>query len=125
MERLRQVVGAEGLQIPLPIMLSMGFKLGTGVVLELESNRIRVLPVAKSQEEIENMALRTLLKHLGDAVKVSVVRSPKGWDVSVYGTGLSKPLGQLIYTPAGELLPHCSTSFEMMRNVALEAYANL
>ncbi|MGB0385026.1 MAG: hypothetical protein ACPGWR_09405 [Ardenticatenaceae bacterium] len=123
MERLRQVVGTEGLQIPWPIMQQYGFKPGAGVVLELESNSIRILSATKSTEEIENQALRTLLKHLGDAVTVTVVPSNEGWCVSVYGSGLSESLGRLVYTPAGELLAHRSTPFVVMRNVAMEAFA--
>lgn len=124
MERLRQIVGTEGLQIPWPIMQQYGFKPGAGVVLELESNGIRVLPAIKSKEEIENQALRTLLKHLGDAVTVTVVPSHEGWSVSVYGAGLSEPLGRLLYTPAGELLAHRSTPFVVMRIVSMGAFAN-
>ena len=78
----------------------------------------------KSKQEIENQALRTLLKHLGDAVTVTVAQGNEGWRVSVYGAGLSEALGHLVYTPAGEPLAHRSTPFVVMRNVAMEAFAN-
>ncbi|MBM3749314.1 MAG: hypothetical protein FJW34_26440 [Acidobacteria bacterium] len=45
MERVRQVIGTEGLQIPLPIRQRYGLQPGGGVVLELgTTEEIRILP---------------------------------------------------------------------------------
>lgn len=118
MERVRQVVGTEGLQIPLLIMQRYGLQPGTGVVLELRTDEIRILPAVPGQEEIENRALRYLLVHLGDAATVEVERDNSDWYVSVYGAGIADPLGRLVYSPAGELLLDRSTPVEKMRQRA-------
>ncbi len=120
MERVRQIVGSEGLQIPLLIIQRYGLQPGAGVVLELETDEIRILPAVPGQEEIENRALRYLLAHLGDAAIVKAERRNGDWHVSVYGAGIADPLGRLVYSPAGELLPDRSTSVEEMRQRATE-----
>lgn len=120
MERVRQVVGTEGLKIPLLVMERYGLQPGTGVVLELGADAIRIVPSAVAQEEIENRALRYVLTHLGDAATVKAEReteSPRGngnWRVSVYGASIAKPLGWLVYSPAGEILPDRCTPLEEM-----------
>lgn len=122
--RFHQVVGHDGVQIPLPIMQQYGLQPGAGVVFELEANGIRILPAVMKQEEIENIALRTLFTHLGDAVIVDVTSVDHDWYASVYGVGLDKKLGELVYSATGELLPSRSTPIERMRQKALEVIGN-
>ncbi len=120
MECVRQVVGSEGLQIPLLIIQRYGLQPGTGVVLELETDGIRILPAAPGQEEIENRALRYLLAYLGDAATIKVERDDGDWHVSVYGADIADSLGRLVYSPAGELLLDRSTPVEDMHQRAIE-----
>jgi len=115
MERVRQVIGTEGLLIPLPIMQRYGLQPGGGVVLELGTEEIRILPAVPGGEEIASRALRHLLVHLGDAATVKAEKSNGDWHVSVYGAGIVEPLGQLVYSPAGELLLDRSTPLEELR----------
>lgn len=120
MERIRQIVGAEGLQIPLAIMRRYGIEPRTGVLLELCTDGIRILPAVPDRVKIENRALRYLLVHLGDAVTVQVNRDNGNWLVSVYGVGIAESLGRLVYSPTGELLLDRSTPIEEMRQRAAE-----
>ncbi len=122
--RFHQVVGNEGVQIPLPIIQQYGLKPGAGVVFELEANGIRVLPAAIKKEEIENIALGTLLRSLGDAVTVDVTPVDHGWCASVYGVGLDERLGELVYSATGEALASRSTPIELMRQKVLEVVGN-
>jgi len=120
MERIRQMVGAEGLQIPLVIMRRYGIEPQSGVLLELRPDGIHILPAAPGREDIENRALRYLLMHLGDAVTVEAQRDNGNWLVSVYGSGIVEPLGKLVYSPAGELLLDRSTPLEEMHRRSAE-----
>lgn len=115
MEVVREVVGTEGLQIPLPIIQRYGLQPGAGVVLELGADQILIRPALLGPEEIESRALRYLLAHLGDAVTVQVERKDGGWWVSVYGAGRTDPLGYLVYSTSGEFLPERSTPIEELR----------
>lgn len=121
MERLHQTVGAEGLQIPLPIMRRYGLKRGAAVVLNLHIDGIRILPATPGQETIGNLALRYLLTHLGDAVTIETKRNDGDWRVSVYGVGTADPVGELVYSPTGELLADRSTPVEKMQRCAAMA----
>jgi len=120
MERIRQMVGADGLQIPLVIMRRYGIEPQSGVLLELRPDGIHILPAAPGREDIENRALRYLLMHLGDAVTVEAQRDNSNWLVSVYGSGIVEPLGKLVYSPAGELLLDRSTPLEEMHRRSAE-----
>ncbi|MBI3914301.1 MAG: AbrB/MazE/SpoVT family DNA-binding domain-containing protein [Chloroflexi bacterium] len=118
MERVRQIVGPGGLQIPLLVMERYGLQPGTGVVLELEKDGIRILPALLSQEEIENRALHYLLTGLGDATTVRAERRNGEWYVFAYGASIAEPLGRLAYSPSGEILLEQSTPIEEMRQRA-------
>jgi antitoxin component of MazEF toxin-antitoxin module len=122
MEKFRQVINAQGLQIPLPIMERYGLQPGAPVVLELDEQGIRITPALPAKEEIENLALRYLLSHLGDAVAVEVEIKDTHWHVSIYGTDLPEPLGHLIFSMEGKLLTDQSTPSEIMRQKAIAAY---
>ena len=120
MERIHQVIGAGGLQIPLFIVQRYGLQPGAEVVLELDADEIRILPAIPGQAEIENRALRYLLSHLGDAATIKVERDGDVWRVSVYGAESDEPLGELVYSLAGELLRDHSTPLEEMRQRAVK-----
>lgn len=109
MERIHQVIGAGGLQIPLFIVQRYGLQPGAEVVLELDADEIRILPAVPERTEIENRALRYLLTHLGDAATVKAEKEGELWRVSVYGADGDDPVGQLVYSQRGELLLDRST----------------
>lgn len=117
MERVHQVVGTEGLRIPLPVIKQYGLQPGAGVVLELRADTIHILLPVPGQEEIESRALRFLLSHLGDATTVKAERDGGDWSVSVYGAGLADPVGWLAYSPTGEIYADRSTTVEEMRQL--------
>ena len=43
-----------------------------------------------------------------------------GWQVDVYGAGMTRPAGKLIYSLSGVLLPDPSTPPEQMRRALVE-----
>jgi hypothetical protein len=108
MERSHQIISDEGLQIPLPLIEQFGFHSGAEVVVEMGEKGIWITQAAPSQTEIENRALRILLRRLGDAVTVKAHKSDRGesqdWIVQVYARGNETPLGELHYSRRGELL---------------------
>jgi hypothetical protein len=123
MERTQQVIGQEGLHIPLPWIAQVGLHPGVEVIVEFGENEIRIIPAAPTRADIENRALRTLLKYVGDAVQLKV--EPKmsgatqtGWQVRVYASGLGVSLGQLDYSPTGELLSDLPASLNAIRSKA-------
>jgi antitoxin component of MazEF toxin-antitoxin module len=120
MEQVHQIVGTAGLQIPLQIVQGYGLQPGAEVLLELGTDEIRIRRAAPGQTEIENRALRYLLIHLGDAATVRAERDAgqSDWRVSVYGAGVAAPLGQLVFSGTGALVPERSTPVEQMRQQA-------
>jgi hypothetical protein len=114
MELVHQIVGTEGLQIPLPVIQRYGLRPGARVVLELRADTIQILPALLGQEEIENRALRYLIVRLGDAATVKAERENDEWRVAVYGAGMSDPVGWLVYASTGEFHPERSTTVEEM-----------
>jgi hypothetical protein len=111
METLYQTVDRSGISIPLELIRAYGLPEGTRVAISLQKDGIHVTPAAVSIEEIENRALRYLLKNVGDAVGVGAFqRSATGdWLVPVVATATGETLGQLCYTAAGVLVPGQST----------------
>ena len=124
MEKVKQVINAGGLQIPLPIMERYGLHPGASVVLELDELGIHIAPALPEKQDIENLALRYLLAKVGDAVTIQVKKKDEYWQVDVYGAGLAQPLGTLAYAFTGELLVNQSTSPETMRQTAILAFQN-
>jgi hypothetical protein len=120
MERAHQMIGADGLQIPLPLMQRYGLRAGVQVVLELGADGIRVVPALADKSEIEGKALRYVLRNLGDAVSVEAQRLEEAWHVTVYTSAGTAPIGRLVYDLAGELLKEDSTPPEIMRRRAIE-----
>ena len=115
METLYQTVKRSGISIPLEIMQTYGLQEGTGVLIELRKDGIHVIPAQVDVREIENRALRYLLRTVGDAVTIAPPqRNVAGdWEVDVFATESPIKLGQLVFTPAGILLPERSTPVEV------------
>ena len=110
METLYQTIGQSGISIPFEIIQRYGLKQGTGVRIELHKDMIHITPAEVDVEEIENRALRYLLKHVGDAVVIEPAqRTVAGdWIVPVLAsTGAG--IGKLHYTPDGKLVANRST----------------
>jgi hypothetical protein len=116
METLYQTVDRSGISIPLELIRAYGLPEGTRVVISLQKDAIHVTPAAVSVEEIENRALRYLLKNVGDAVSIGALqRSTTGdWLVPV-NAATGETLGQLRYTVAGTLIPEGSTPAAHLR----------
>jgi hypothetical protein len=123
METVRQVINEEGLQIPLVLVERYGLQPGARVILELDSQGIRIVPALPNANDVENIALRYLLIHLGDAVQVKVEQENDEWQVAVFGEGLTKPLGTLVYSQQGTLISEKSSSTKALREAALAAYS--
>lgn len=111
METLYQIVDRTGISIPLEVIRSYGLPEGTRVAISLQKDGIHVTPVELSLEEIENRALRYLLKNVGDAVSIGPLqRTASGsWLVPVLEGGTGRTIGQLYYTAAGMLVADQST----------------
>lgn len=126
MLRTRQKVDRQGIHIPLPFVEQYGLLPGAEVIVEFGPDGIFLAPARLTADKIETQALRLLLRKLGDAVKVSTHQTSgaekKGdeWCVDVYGSDAKLLLGHLFYTADGELLAERSTSFEAMRQKAIE-----
>ena len=122
MEKVYQSISADGLQIPLALMQQYGLEQGSGVVLELQPDGIRIIPAQPEQSTIENRALRYLLSTVGDAVtvKVKALSDLAGWQVDVYGVGSVQSAGTLVYSATGVLLPEQSTSPAEIRQMTIE-----
>lgn len=126
MLRTRQKVDRQGIHIPLPFVEQYGLLPGAEVIVEFGPDGIFLAPAQLTADKIETQALRLLLRKLGDAVKVRTHQTSdtekKGdeWCVDVYGSDAKLLLGHLFYTADGELLAERSTSFEAMRQKAIE-----
>ncbi|NUM48342.1 MAG: hypothetical protein HUU38_26845, partial [Anaerolineales bacterium] len=66
-----------------------------------------------------NHALRYLLKHAGDAVRIKVAPEGQGWRVIVFGSDQTLVLGSLFYDAFGQLVLEKSSTPDEMRRVAL------
>jgi hypothetical protein len=126
MLRTRQKVDVQGIHIPLPFVEQYGLLPGTEVIVEFGPEGIFLAPARLTAEKVEIQALRLLFRKLGDAVKVKThpesesEKKGERWRVDVYGSDSKFLLGHLVYTSDGELLAELSTSFEVMRQKALE-----
>ena len=111
METLYQTVDRSGISIPLEIIRAYGLPEGTRIAISLQKDGILVTPAEISVEEIENRALRYLLKNVGDAVAIGALQhSATGdWLAPVVAAATGETLGQLCYTAAGVLVPSQST----------------
>jgi len=76
---------------------------------------IHILPAIPERKDVERLALRYLLAHLGDGATVEVQKENGDWRVSVYGIGVTEPVGELFYSSEGEFLPDRSTTVEETR----------
>lgn len=126
MERAQQLINNDGLQIPLPFMVQYGLHPGSEVIVELDDDVIRIVPKLPDQTDIENRALRLLLKSVGDAVLVKAQqldaaeggRKIGDWRVVVCARGVDDPLGHLDYTKRGQLLSDLSMVLDTIRQKA-------
>lgn len=123
MEKIYQAVGADGLQIPTALMRQYGLVQGSGVLIEFESDGIRIVPARPDRTTIENRALRYLLSTVGDGVRVEARPLPNeaGWQVNVLGSSPERPAGTLIYSSSGVLQADRSTPPPEIRRIAQEA----
>ena len=120
MERTHQLIGHDGLQIPLPLVQRYGLQPGAHVVLEFAVDGIHVLPAMVEKTEIEVRALCYLFRNLGDAVSVDAQQREGGWQVTVFASDKITPLGELTYDLMGNFQENLSTSIEQMRHRAVE-----
>jgi len=111
METLYQTVDRAGISIPLEVIRGYGLPEGTRIAISLQKDGIRVTPAELSVEEIENRALRFLLKNVGDAVSIGLLQrtTTGGWLAPVLEAATGKAIGQLCYTATGILLTGEST----------------
>lgn len=123
MERVQDVVGERGIEIPLPLIEQYGFQPGSPFLIEFGETGIRILPPTSQQEEIGTQALFYLFRKLGDAIRVKVEPLGTEWQVNVYGVD-SELLGKLIYSTDGILIETKSTSVETMRQKAFAGHEN-
>jgi len=121
METVHQSITKDGLQIPLALFSRYGMKQGAKVTLSFEPDGIRIVPAALDQEAIENLALRYLLRTVGDAVFIEAKSHQDGWQVEVFGSDYTTTLGRLFYDTAGNLMQENSSTPKQMRQVALDA----
>ncbi len=111
METLYQTVDRAGISIPLEVIRGYGLPEGTRIAISLQKDDIRVTPAELSVEEIENRALRYVLKNVGDAVSIGPLqRTATGqWLAPVLEAATGQVIGQLCYTAAGLLVASQST----------------
>ncbi|HLF89547.1 MAG TPA: hypothetical protein VI451_11410 [Anaerolineales bacterium] len=121
METVHQSITKDGLQIPLALFSRYGMKQGAKVTLSFEPDGIRIVPAELDQEAIENLALRYLLRTVGDAVFIEVKSHQNSWQVEVFGSDHTTKLGMLFYDPAGNLRQENSSTPKQMRQAALDA----
>jgi hypothetical protein len=96
--------------------------------VELDDDVIRIIPKYPSQADIEQRALRLLLKSLGDAVLIKAQRleattpdrQRDGWRVYIYVRGVADPLGHLDYARNGQLLSDPDSVLSEIRQKASE-----
>ena len=120
MERTHQLIGHDGLQIPLPLVQRYGLQPDDREVLEIAVDAIHVLLQMFKNLEIEGRALRYLFRNLGDAVSVDAQQREGGWQVTVFASDKITPLGELTYDLMGNFEENLSTSIEQMRHRAVE-----
>jgi len=115
MERLKEQVGPTGLKVRPKVLRRYGWGEGTSVIIELHRSWIKIVPEMVSKEEIENAALSYLLNNLGDAVGIDIpIFKDDQWIVPVVLTYARKRLGQLVFSPSGDLLIGKSSSVNEM-----------
>lgn len=115
MEKVKELVGPMGLQIPVAILERSGLGEGTPVIIELHRSWVRIAPERTTQADIENRALGYLLHSLGDAIGIDTpVQTDGQWLVPVVLPYAQKRIGQLAFSLSGNLLPAESSSIEEM-----------
>lgn len=127
MERTHQIVNDQGLHIPLPLIEEYGFRPGEEVIVEMGADGIRITSAAPSQAEIEDKALKLLMRHLGDAVVVNASwaeNSPlQAWVVAVSPRGHTAQLGEIVFSKRGDLITNLDEALSQMRRQAIQLAA--
>ena len=119
MERVRDIVGATGIEIPFPLIEQYGLQPGSPFLIEFGEKGLRIVPPTSQEEEIGTQALLYLFRKLGDAIRIEVEQADEEWKVTVLDADIIEPLGYLIYSATGELMETKSTPIEVMRQKAL------
>ncbi len=121
MEKTHATINGTGLQIPLTELQQYGVEPGERVTIEFDLHRILVTLPIHDPQKVEDLALRLTLRYLGDAARVKAEKDSSpfnqdGWKVGICRTDLNSPVGHLIFSQTGELLPEFSTRFDLMRS---------
>lgn len=122
MQKLKERVGATGLQIPRAVLEEYGIKEGASVVIELEEGIIRIAPEQLTEEAIKKLALNYVLNHVGDATAIGKPKfENERWGIPVVLPYKRIQLGTLLFSKTGTLLTSVSTEPEEMLRKANEA----
>jgi len=121
MQKLKEKVGATGLQIPKSVLEEYGIPEGTSVMIEAEDQIIRIVPEQFTEEAIKKLALNYVLNYIGDATAIGNPLFEDGnWIVPVVLSYKDTQLGALVFSKTGKLLKKVSTSPEEMLRKASE-----
>jgi len=122
MQKLKERVGATGLQIPRAVLEEYGIKEGASVMIEVEEEIIRIVPEQLEEEAIKKLALIYVLNHVGDATAIGKPTfEDEKWGVPVVLPYKRIQLGTLVFSKTGTLLTSVSTEPEEMLRKANEA----
>jgi len=119
MERFKQDIGPQGLQIPKEIAERCGIKEGVSAIIEIHRQWIKIFPEEAREGEIINSALIYLLENVGDAVGVGKPISKDGkWVVPVTLPYAMKQVGELVFSKSGNLiLPESSPIEQILKRI--------
>jgi len=121
MQKLKERVGATGLQIPKTVLEEYGIPEGASVVIEVEEKMIRIVPEQLTEGVIKKLALNYVLNHVGDATAIGKPKfEDKNWIVPVVLPYKKIQLGTLVFSETGMLLNSVSTAPEEMLRKASE-----
>ncbi len=122
MQKLKERVGATGLQIPRAVLEEYGIKESAYVVIEVEEGIIRIVPEQLTEEAIKKLALNYVLNHVGDATAIGKPKfENERWGIPVVLPYKRIQLGTLLFSKTGTLLTSVSTEPEEMLRKANEA----
>ena len=122
MQKLKERVGATGLQIPRAVLEEYGIKESAYVVIEVEEGIIRIVPEQLTEEAIKKLALNYVLNYVGDATAIGKPKfENEKWGVPVVLPYKRIQIGTLVFSKTGTLLTSVSTEPEEMLRKANEA----
>lgn len=121
MQKLKERIGATGLQIPRAVLEEYGIPEGASVVIEGEEGIIRIVPEQLTEGNIKKLALNYILNNVGDATAIgNPLFEDENWIVPVVLSYKDMQLGTLVFSKNGKLLKKASTSPEEMLRKAIE-----